>query len=82
MYGALSREIIAAVRNHPTHSILPEQNSRLAALLKKAKEFDVTKEKLEATLNKAAHVGQGGTSIQYEMLGPTTRDGVPVALIV
>lgn len=82
MYGALSREIIAAVRNHPTHSILPEQNVRLAALLKKARELDVTKEKLETTLNKAANIGQGGTSVTYEVLGPTTKDGVPVALIM
>jgi len=82
MYGALSREIIAAVRNHPSHSTSPEHNARLGMLLKKAKDLDVTKEKIEMTLKKAENAGTGGTNITYEALGPTTKEGMPDALIM
>ncbi|UZJ57231.1 hypothetical protein CBS101457_006551 [Exobasidium rhododendri] len=82
MYGALSREIIASVRNHPTHSTSPETNSRLAMLLKKAKELEVTREKIEMTLKKAENAGTSGSSVSYEALGPPTKDGTPVAMII
>lgn len=82
MYGALSREIIASVRNHPTHSTSPDLNARLAVLLKKAKELEVTKEKIEATLKKAENSGTGGSTVLYEALGPPTKNGAPVAMIM
>lgn len=82
LYSALSREIIAAVRNHPAHSTSPEHNSRLGALLRKAKDLDISKEKIEMTLKKAEGAGAGGSSVTYEALGPATRNGVPVALIM
>jgi transcriptional/translational regulatory protein YebC/TACO1 len=82
MYSILSRELISAVRIHPSHSISPDQNTRLALLLKKAKDLDVPKEKVEATLQKAAAAGQGANNITYEILGPPTKENVPVALIM
>jgi transcriptional/translational regulatory protein YebC/TACO1 len=82
MYSALSREIIASVRNHPTHSTSVEHNPRLGMILKKAKEMDVPKERIELTLKKAANASSGGSTISYEILGPPTRDNVPVAMIV
>jgi translational activator of cytochrome c oxidase 1 len=82
MYGALSREIIASVRSHPTHSTSPELNSRLAALLKKAKDLEITKEKIEMTLKKAENAGTSGSFASYEALGPQTKDGTPAALIM
>ena len=82
MYGSLSREIIAAVRTHPSHSTSPEVNPRLAMLLKKAKDLDVSRDKIEMTLKKAESAGTGGSSVTYEALGPATKDGTPVAMIM
>lgn len=82
MYSALTREMIASVRNHPTHSTSVEHNARLAMILKKAKEMDVPKERIEMTLKKAASTGSGGSTISYEILGPPTKENVPVAMIV
>ena len=83
-YSNLSREIIAAVRNHPTRSASPEQNARLGQILRKAKSMDFSKDKIEATLKKAESMGtgNGGQTVSYEALGPTSSDGVPIALIV
>lgn len=83
-YSNLSREIIAAVRNHPTRSVSPEQNARLGQILRKAKSMDISKDKIEATLKKAESMGtgNGGQTVSYEALGPTSSDGVPIALIV
>lgn len=81
-YSAISRELIAAVRNHPQHSISPDQNARLAMILKKAKDLEIPKEKIETTLKKAESAGSGGSNISYEAVGPTTKDGLPVALIM
>ncbi|MCO5565474.1 hypothetical protein L7F22_019147 [Adiantum nelumboides] len=83
-YSNLSREIIAAVRNHPTRSASPEQNARLGQILRKAKSMDISKDKIEATLKKAESIGSGGggQTVTYEALGPTSSDGIPVALIV
>jgi transcriptional/translational regulatory protein YebC/TACO1 len=82
MYSSLSREIIACVRAHPTHSTSPEQNAKLAMLLRKAKDLNVTKEKIEMTLKKAEGSGTGGDIVTYEALGPATKVGTPVAMIM
>lgn len=59
-------------------------NARLATLLRKARDMDVPKDKIEATLKKAEAMGAagGGSSVTYEALGPNSKEGVPVALIV
>ncbi|PWN32172.1 YebC-like protein [Meira miltonrushii] len=83
-YSNLSREIIAAVRNHPQKSASPEHNARLGQILRKAKSMEVPKDKIEATLKKAESIGAGGggQTVTYEALGPVSSDGIPVALIV
>ena len=74
--------MIAAVRNHPQHSISPEHNARLAMILKKAKDLAIPKEKIEATLKKAENASTGGSMISYEAVGPATSQGSPVAMIM
>ena len=46
--------------------------------------MDFSKDKIEATLKKAESMGtgNGGQTVSYEALGPTSSDGVPIALIV
>jgi transcriptional/translational regulatory protein YebC/TACO1 len=82
MYGSLSREIIAAVRNHPSHSTSPELNTRLGVLLKKARDLDVSKDKIEMTLKKAESAGTGASAVSYEALVPVTKESMPVAIIM
>jgi transcriptional/translational regulatory protein YebC/TACO1 len=64
------------------HSTSPEQNAKLAMLLRKAKDLNVTKEKIEMTLKKAEGSGTGGDIVTYEALGPATKVGTPVAMIM
>lgn len=59
-------------------------NSKLASVLRKAREMDIPKDKIETTLKKAEAVGagSGGSSIVFEALGSTADDGTPIAMIV
>ena len=91
--GALSREILSCIKASPLPkdlASLPEHNSRLSYLLRKAKDLDIPKEKIEVTLQKARSTGNTGeeTAI-YEVLGspsssPTSSSGggQPIALVI
>ncbi|PWN39380.1 YebC-like protein, partial [Ceraceosorus guamensis] len=83
VYSAISREILASVRQHPTRSCDPNTNARLASLLRKAKDNGVPKDRVTATLEKANGVAAGSMhSVTYEALGPPNKAGVPVALVI
>lgn len=83
LYSAISREILACVRQHPTKSCDPSTNARLASLLKKAKDNGVPKDRVNATLEKANGVASGSMhSVTYEALGPSNKAGVPVAMVM
>ncbi|CAD6896329.1 unnamed protein product [Tilletia controversa] len=80
-YGVLSREIISAVKNFGGPD--PVLNFRLSMLLRKARELGIPKDKVEATLAKAA--GKDGTELQtvtYEVLGPISNSHPPVAMMI
>ncbi|KAK0544690.1 hypothetical protein OC846_005963 [Tilletia horrida] len=80
-YGVLSREIISAVKNFGGPD--PLLNYRLGMLLRKARDLDIPKDKIEATLAKAS--GRDGTDFQvvtYEALGPVNGSHPPVAMII
>ncbi|KAK0529656.1 hypothetical protein OC834_002865 [Tilletia horrida] len=80
-YGVLSREIISAVKNFGGPD--PALNYRLSMLLRKARELDIPKDKVEATLAKAA--GKDGNemvTVAYEALGPVSSNHPPVAMII
>jgi len=83
-YGALSREIIACVRQHPTRSADTATNSRLGLLLRKARDMDVPKDKVQATLDKASRAdGPDDKTLTFEALGPPPQGGTqPVAMIM
>lgn len=83
-YGALSREILACVRQHPTRSADPATNSRLGLLLRKARDMDVPKDKVQATLDKASRAdGPDDKTLTFEALGPAPQGGTqPVAMIM
>lgn len=76
-YGALSREILSSIKASPLPkdlASLPEHNSRLAYLLKKARDLDIPKDKIETTLQKARNQGNSGEEIViYEVLGNTSH---------
>ncbi|KAE8259130.1 hypothetical protein A4X13_0g1215 [Tilletia indica] len=79
-YGVLSREIISAVKSFGPD---PALNFRLSMLLRKARDLDIPKDKVEATLAKAA--GKDGTDFQtvtYEVLGPVSNSHPPVAMMI
>ncbi|KDN43012.1 YebC-like protein [Tilletiaria anomala UBC 951] len=87
-YGTISREIIAAIKAHPSAAPAgqawdPAHNVRLGMLVKKAKELGFAKDKIENTIAKAS--GRGADNLQtatYEALGPAGENGHAVALVI
>jgi transcriptional/translational regulatory protein YebC/TACO1 len=62
---------------------LPESNTRLAVALKKAKELNFPKDRLENTFAKADKSGETLTAVTYEALGPpSAQGGAAVALVI
>ncbi|CAO1619858.1 unnamed protein product [Sympodiomycopsis kandeliae] len=78
-FSRLTTEITAAVRSGGE---IPENNAKLAVLLRKAKSLQFPKDKLEATLAKASKSTDATHSLTYEVIGPVTEGGTSVALII
>lgn len=78
-FGRLTRDLVAAIR---TGGADPISNTRLAILLKKAKEVSFPKDRLERTFEKAQKSGDAGTHVTYEALGPAASNGASIALII
>lgn len=80
VFGRLTRDLVAAIR---AGGPLPESNTRLAVALKKAKELNFPKDRLENTFAKADKSGETLTSVTYEALGPpSAQGGAAVALVI
>lgn len=60
----------------------PENNAKLAVLMNKAKTLNFPKDKLESAIAKATKTAANGQVLTYEVMGPTTQDGSPIAMMM
>lgn len=83
-FSRLTTELVSAIR---AGGAVPENNARLAVLLKKAKALSFPKDRLDATIAKATKSGDDKSQVvTYEVMGPALGGagggGQSVALIV